>query len=224
MRALRPVVAGQPTGLFSYDASGNLTHRSYADESHRFVYDGNDELREAVQDAPSVASEIYYYDHTGQRVLAYSTAAGAQPARLRFWLARTELEYAVTSSPGEQRRSQVFVGLGEITVARIVRQNTTTFSVHLLYSGVLGNLLTVLRTDIGTAATPIAGYGYGPFGEQLYEQGASANDFHRLFNGKEHDELTGLSYYGYRYYDLLSLQWTQADPLYRFAPELVYLP
>src|SRR5262245_24303632 len=40
--------------------------------------------------------------------------------------------------------------------------------------------------------------------------------------GKEHDELTSLSYYGARYYDRLTLSWMQADPLYRFVPDLAW--
>jgi RHS repeat-associated protein len=40
--------------------------------------------------------------------------------------------------------------------------------------------------------------------------------------GKEQDQLTNLSYYGARYFDPLSLTWTQADPLYRFAPYLAF--
>jgi RHS repeat-associated protein len=40
--------------------------------------------------------------------------------------------------------------------------------------------------------------------------------------GKEHDQLTSLSYYGFRFYDRLTLTWTQADPLYRLVPDLAW--
>jgi RHS repeat-associated protein len=40
--------------------------------------------------------------------------------------------------------------------------------------------------------------------------------------GKEQDQLTDLSYYGARYFDPLSLTWTQADPLFRFAPDMAW--
>ncbi len=43
-----------------------------------------------------------------------------------------------------------------------------------------------------------------------------------LSYGKEADQLSRLNYYGYRYYDPLSLQWTQSDPLFRVAPDLAY--
>jgi len=41
----------------------------------------------------------------------------------------------------------------------------------------------------------------------------------RRFNDKDEDQVTGLSYYGYRYYDSVSLGWTQSDPMYRFVPD-----
>ena len=59
------------------------------------------------------------------------------------------------------------------------------------------------------------------FGEILAESG-NTDDFLRRFNGKEQSQLSDLSYYGYRYFDPFSLTWTQADPLYRFAPDLAY--
>jgi RHS repeat-associated protein len=40
--------------------------------------------------------------------------------------------------------------------------------------------------------------------------------------GKEQDALTSLSYYGARYFDPLSLTWTQADPIARFAPDAAW--
>jgi RHS repeat-associated protein len=44
----------------------------------------------------------------------------------------------------------------------------------------------------------------------------------RASYGKEHDQLSDLYYYGKRYFDPLSLTWTQADPLFRFAPEAAW--
>jgi RHS repeat-associated protein len=44
----------------------------------------------------------------------------------------------------------------------------------------------------------------------------------RRFNDKFRDDLTGLSYYGVRYYDGLALGWTQADPMYRFVPDAAW--
>ena len=37
------------------------------------------------------------------------------------------------------------------------------------------------------------------------------------------DELSDLTYYGFRYYDKTSMTWNQSDPLYRFVPDLAQL-
>ncbi len=42
----------------------------------------------------------------------------------------------------------------------------------------------------------------------------------RRFNDKYQDDISGLTYYGARYYDKLLMNWTQADPLYLRIPEL----
>lgn len=226
-------------GVLDYDPTGNLVHKTWnpppgqggAPQDHDFIYDGDNQLREAIkhnQPQQNDTSEVYFYDHTGQRMLAYSTADGATPARLRLWFGQTEIEYSVATTPIQQTKTEVFASLGAMPVARIRRGTTTSptnAELNLLYSGVLGSLLTV----VGTPTTPdpanhalLARYSYGPFGELLADAGAEQNDFHRLFNGKEHDELTSLSYYGARYYDRLTLTWTQSDPLTRFAPDLAW--
>jgi RHS repeat-associated protein len=218
--AVRRLVHGtQVVAAFDYDASGNLARRTAtlptANETHDFVYDGDDNLREAVLNG---RSEVYYYDHTGARMLAYVSGGPGVAPRLRQWFGATEIEYVANVSPGTVARTQVFASLGAMPVARIERIGTST-TIDQLYSGVLGSLLVVLATSNGMAR---AQYGYGPFGEELYAQGPAAADFHRRFNGEEHDEFTSLSYYGARYYDRLSLSWTQFDPLYRLAPDLAW--
>ncbi len=65
-----------------------------------------------------------------------------------------------------------------------------------------------------------AAYIYGPYGEIVDSVGQEQDDHLRRFNGKESDQLSKLSYYGYRYYDSQSLSWTQADPLYLFVPDV----
>ena len=59
---------------------------------------------------------------------------------------------------------------------------------------------------------------YGPFGEVVHMSGNS--DQGRNFNYKDNDSLTGLRYYGFRYYDPHILRWNSSDPLYKFMPDL----
>ena len=56
--------------------------------------------------------------------------------------------------------------------------------------------------------------------ESIDGGGATGTTSHqRRFNDKYRDEITGLGYYGFRYFDSRSVAWTQSDPLLRFSPE-----
>jgi RHS repeat-associated protein len=101
-------------------------------------------------------------------------------------------------------------------VIRLAGQDNGEIDVEHVFHGALGSLLAAVdRNGEGTAR-----FGYGPFGEVLYAEGAAMQNYDRRFNGKQSDELSQLRYYGARYYDPLTLSWTQADPLYRFVPEM----
>jgi RHS repeat-associated protein len=217
VRALRTVgdPAAPAVAELEYDASNNLVRRTVGDKTWELTYDGHDELREACL-MPDGSCEVYYYDHAGQRMAAFRTAFGAEAPRGRFWFGETEIEYSEDGGTMTPNRTMVFAGLGGMPVARVVDADLT--DPELLYSGVLGHLLAVT----GPSGVLAARYAYGPFGEILWRDGAEPTDYHRLFNGKELDELTELSYYGFRYYDRLTLSWTQRDPLYAFAPDLAY--
>lgn len=71
--------------------------------------------------------------------------------------------------------------------------------------------------DLATNAK--SSFVYGPYGELLASEAGVSFAYLRRFNNKYRDAATGLHYYGARYFDGLALTWTQADPLYRFAPD-----
>ena len=56
---------------------------------------------------------------------------------------------------------------------------------------------------------------YVPFGETFIDERQSQSSWHTpyLFNAKERDEETGLTYYGARYYDSRTSRWLSVDPL-----------
>jgi RHS repeat-associated protein len=59
---------------------------------------------------------------------------------------------------------------------------------------------------------------YIAFGEVLFEEHSSSFSSPYLFNGKELDRETNLSYYGARYYDAKSSLWLNVDPLATYNP------
>ncbi|SHL42830.1 SpvB/TcaC N-terminal domain-containing protein [Flavobacterium chilense] len=59
---------------------------------------------------------------------------------------------------------------------------------------------------------------YIAFGEVLFEEHSSSFSSPYLFNGKELDRETNLSYYGARYYDAKTSLWLNVDPLAVYNP------
>ncbi len=204
----------QATGaVFShmtYDASGNMTTRA-ANSPLTMIYDGENQLREVINNATG-AHEVYFYDQNGQRILTYRPPDGSLPATLIHRFGTTE----ITTSADGSRSTTTDIVLGGHPVARVTNHNAT--AAKLLYHGVLGSLVAV--TDMNHVVR--AQYGYGPYGEILYAEGPDASSFDRTYEDKARDAVSGLSYFGVRYYDPLTLGWTQADPQFRFAPELAW--
>jgi RHS repeat-associated protein len=205
---LKSVLNGDEIASLFYDASGNLTRRATPTGEVSFVYDGDGMLREVKNEATG-DFEVYYYDHTGERAVTYRKKVG-QPLSVRQRYGTAEIEYA---AGGNVTGTTVDVTLGETPVARV--KDGQLASVEYLFNGSVGSLL--VATDDNESV--MARYGYGPFGEVLYEEGPSSSEYDRLFNGKPRDAISSLRYYGARYYDPLTLTWTQRDPDYGYVPE-----
>ena len=198
---LTDVNNGTTVAEFAYDSAGNMTNRITTAGASEFTWDAEDQLREAK--APP-GTELYYYDHTGERVLAVSKQG------VRFWFGPSETHF---DAGGGQIQRWLHISDAGGPLARI--ENGTAIELH--YVDALQNLIVALDEK----AKPVASFVYGPFGEVVSSKGAE--DHRRQFNSKEHDASTGLHYYGARYYDPLALRWISADPLFRFVPDIAPL-
>lgn len=192
------VASGKDYGQFGYDLAGNMLTRGTPNGNLEMNWDSTDRIR-LVQGANGV--ELYYYDHTGTRILAVNKDA------VRFWFAESETYYDLK---GTQTRRYLHLSDTNSTVARV--ENGTTIEIQ--YADALQNLMLSLDAQ----GNEVASFFYGAFGEVVQEIGAA--NHRRQFNGKERDAISGLRYYGFRYYDPLTLNWNSSDPLYRFAPEV----
>ena len=193
------IAGGDIYAQFTYDLSGNMTMRSTPTGIWEFTWDGDNQLRQA--EGPN-GTEIYYYDHNSQRILAINETNG-----LKFWFAERETHYDIG---GADIRSYLHLSNDSTTLAR----NEIGGNIELQYADALQNLM----LSIDETGNVVASFLYGPFGEILNSTGEENHS--RQFNGKENDIATGLRYYGFRYYDPLTLRWNSADPLYRFVPDL----
>ena len=195
----------------AHDANANVTRRLSSHGAVDFVYDGDNQLREVTYtDANGeLEKETYFYDHKGNRLLSIKQQPDELGRQGTLWFGNTEMYF---DEIGEATGSNTYVGIGSQPLVRIVDDEIA--NPQAVYTGALDHVLAVVSED-GLSKTRFA---YGPYGEILAEEGSNAQAISRRFNGKPLDRVSGLSYYGRRYYDPLTLNWTQTDPLYEVSP------
>jgi RHS repeat-associated protein len=197
--------SGEAWATYDYDASGNITTRKHSASEWQHIHDGAD-LQRKVTDEVTGRHEVYFYNANRQRRLIVTYSAGDVVEKVRWQFGDAEIHY---SGAGAVTRTQTYVNL-DGPVARIVNGQA-----ELLFHNHLDHLIVAVDRQ----GRMKSGFTYTPFGEVLEEKGLAPAEFDRTFNDKQKDDLSELSYYGARYYDPVSLTWTQADPLYRFVPE-----
>lgn len=212
---------------YSYDFAGNVTQRaeitdptgSPTQDEWSFSYDGISQQREVQLNNGTGGRELYYYDNGGQRYMAvtFANATDRFPERIRVWIGGAEIWYRPngTGDGMEVDTAYAYLALGGINIGR-VKSEGPVVSTEATFANGLSHVMGSVDWDTGVVN---AAYVYGPYGEIVDSVGAEQDDHLRRFNGKEADQLSKLSYYGYRYYDKQSLSWTQADPLYLFVPD-----
>ena len=67
-----------------------------------------------------------------------------------------------------------------------------------------------------------AHYVYDAFGGTASKSGAMTDDFRFRFSSKYLDDETGLYYYGYRYYDPVTVRWLSRDPIWEESFSRMY--
>jgi len=184
-----------------------------------YVYDGKNQLRRVTKKLNGVVqgSEEYWYDADNSRTLIVTRNASGAKTGARWFIGDTEAEYDAT---GNVTRAFGHVSIGT-PVARFDRSSDAAAKVEYQFHGVASNTIGAVAQETGTIN---ASSTYAPFGEIVEATnsgGASAGlaSHRRRMNDKFVDDISRLAYYGYRYYDAMSMMWTQSDPLYRFEPD-----
>ncbi len=218
--ALTNVVGGATYASYAYAAAGNQTSRTYTAGNERwdYVYDGEDNLRRVTKKVANVVSgsEEYWYDESGARLaIVYRDAAGVKTG-LRWFIGGTEAYYSACGTGANTATlSKVYShpSLGT-PVARIERTSDPVTKVEYQFHGLASNTLAAVASD-GTVNTSFV---YAPYGEVVEATdggggaGAGKDAHRRRITDKYVDEIGGLTYFGARYYDGVSLTWTQGDP------------
>ncbi|MCX5742180.1 MAG: hypothetical protein NT062_06760, partial [Proteobacteria bacterium] len=216
---------------YRYDDAGNQTARcsgtfvgsSCTGALTECVYDGKDQLRRATKKSSAGAvlgSEEYWYDGNGLRTsILKRDSAGTRTELVVF---NREVEYHYDGA-GAVQFAYSHLALGT-PVARVARTgpSNTDYTLEFQAHGLADNLLAAVDGSGGVRV----GLVHTPFGSTIEATdvgGTTGLAGHpRRMNDKYTDDLSGLAYYGARYYDRSSMTWTQGDPLYRFTPEAAW--
>ncbi len=219
----RVFVAETPES-FTYDDDGNLT------QDGRFEYTWNGENRlikaETRDDLPAAVPRMkveYAYDHQSRRI-ASATAVWTNDA----WQAVESRAFLYDG--WNVIRETVAVGSGS---PQTVSTNLYTWGIDLSGSlqgaGGIGGLLAAslhgttalycydANGNVGQLVSPdgdlLAHYEYSPFGETIIFTGplAKANPFR--FSTKHWDDVTGLGYWGHRWYSPGMGSWPSRDTI-----------
>jgi YD repeat-containing protein len=204
---------------YFYDLAGNQTSRTYVNgDQWEYVYDGKDQLRRATKKNSAdiiQGSEEYWYDAFGQRMAIVKRDAAGAKTEMIWFVGDTEAHY---DADGNITHIYSHLSMGT-PVARVDRTNDAT-ALEYQFHGLANNMIAAVDQggEINTS------FNYAPFGEiiEATNSGGTTSGVtvhRRLTNDKYEDSISGLAYYGVRYFDKTLLNWTQSDPLYRFKPD-----
>ncbi len=198
------------TVTFQYDANGNLT----SDGTRTFQYDAENQLTNVNVSGQWQVG--YVYDGLGRRRIrrAYAWQSG--------WSLTNETRYIydgplviqerdtnnnilVTYTRGLDLSGSLF-GAGGI--GGLLARTDTNGTLYYHCDG--GGNITALMDEYQRI---VARYEYDAYGRLIGMWGslASANTYR--FSSKEYDALSGLYYYGHRYYDPALQRWPNPDPI-----------
>ncbi|MGB0155106.1 MAG: RHS repeat domain-containing protein [Verrucomicrobiales bacterium] len=200
-----------------HDLDGNATAAPLpADTSANatLTWDGENRLVQITRTDGVVVD--YAYDGRGRRVR--KTVANGEDRWFVYdgWNLVAEYNVSTGSASASLSPDTVYTwgqdvsgtmqGAGGVGGLLAVRSGTSDY--YPLYDG-NGNVTEYLDS----AGVVVAHYEYDAFGKVAAISGTQAGDFAFQFSTKYADGESGLSYYGFRYYDSLTGRWLSRDPI-----------
>jgi RHS repeat-associated protein len=209
---------------FGYDADGNMTN----DGRWVFTWDAENRLisMESLSNAPA-GSKLrleFAYDSQWRRVqkTVYTNNGSAYGANYTNRFAYDAWNLVALLSPDSVLRSSfvwgsdlsgTLQGAGGVGGLAFVNDQTTISNVpstHLACFDGNGNIAQLVNAGNGSYS---AQYEYGAFGELVRSTGPMATANSSRWSTKYQDDETGMSYYGYRYYNSSTGRWVTRDAI-----------
>jgi RHS repeat-associated protein len=205
----------QPATLNDYDDDGNLTSGQLPTGSAGLVWDAENRL--IAVNVLGQDTIHYTYDAQSRRI---SRSVGVSPTAsntIHIYDAWNVIaEYSIQNSTSSIQKSYLWgtdlsgslQGAGGVGGLLSVNIHDPQSMIHYpLFDG-NGNVSEYLAADGSTAAH----FEYDPFGNTIVNTDTN-NQFTYRFSTKPLDQVTGLLYYGYRYYDPVTGRWPSRDPI-----------
>jgi len=206
-----PTTGQQETVTPEIDKDGNVTNNG----DQHYVFDAEDRLIE-VRDQSNTLLVSYRYDAYSRRIErkvpngetrqffynGWNVVAEYVQTHDSLWQLDQTLTWGLDVSGSEQGAG----GIGGLLATTDHSEIATTY--YPLYDG-SGNI----TEYVDGSQNIVAHYEYSPFGQVLHSHGDKANDFSYRFSTKPVDSISGLYYYGYRWYDAKLGRWINRDPI-----------
>jgi len=227
--AITKTVNSEPTTVNpTYDANGNTltVGRVIPNAPPQNMTLRYDEENRLVEVSDSTSDSVYTYDGLGRRVEAKVSSWNVSLGTWDLvsdthyvydgWRVIEELDSNYNTLRSYTRGLDLSGSLenvggigGLLALANYTLGSSTPVSTASYFFDGNGNVIDLVADD-GTSA---AHYQYSPFGEMLVATGLLATVNPYQFSTKERDAVTGLVYYGKRYYNSGAGRWLSRDPI-----------
>jgi RHS repeat-associated protein len=188
----------------SYDAWGNVTGRSYNNQTATLSYNKLDEMVE--WQAPNTNQAWYAYDSNGDRTLERSTINGTSTTETVYAFGLEE--YTYDSSGNEISSTHYYSLAGHLIGERQTSGGSST--TNMFMTDALGSVQAVI-SNTQNSATMLSNQVFSPYGTQLSQNGNFSQYTNKGFTGQYTDPTSGLDYYILRYYDPVAGVFLSAD-------------
>lgn len=179
---------------------GNMVQRTVGGVSATLSYDNLDQLTEWNTGSTVKGQEWYAYDASGNRTMMRSTSNNSTTITV-YPFGVEEHNY---NTSGNNLGNKYYYSLGGRLIAEL---KGTTPTLNFLVTDMLGTVTSAFSRD---TATVQGNQGFDPFGNARYASGTMGT--FRGFTGQLSDSLSGLDYYGARYYDPVAGIFLSTDP------------
>lgn len=191
VNGLSPGVPIPANATLTWDAENRLAKAVVNSATIHYVYDHQSRLIARTEGSVTVR---YLYDGWNRIAEYNDNGAGHTLERVYVW---------GMDSSGSMQGAGGVGGLLSMTV-----HGTSAARFYPTYDG-NGNV----SEYMDGSGTKAAHFEYDPFGNLTVDSEGNATEFPYRFSTKPQDPVTGLCYYGYRFYDPVTGRWPSRDPI-----------